>query len=73
MTIAIIIFLAVALCVITGFAARQMQDLRDNAITLSEKDLQIEDLTRENEGLRQHNSAHERNLEMVIAELDKSA
>jgi hypothetical protein len=73
MTIAIIIFLAVWLCITAGFAARQMQDLRDNVITLSEKDLQIEDLIRENEGLRQHNSAHERNLEMVIAELDKSA
>lgn len=73
MTIAIIILLAVALCVITGFAARQMQDLRDNAITLSEKDLQIEDLIRENEGLRRDNRDHERSLEMVVAELDKSA
>lgn len=73
MTIAIIIFLGAMLCVITGFAARQMQDLRDNAFTLSEKDLQIEDLARENERLLGLNSAHENNLEMVIAELDKSA
>ena len=72
MTIAIIVFLAVALCVIAGFAARQMQDLRDNAETIKERDLRIEELVRENEGLRRAKKDHETNLEMVLGELDKS-
>jgi hypothetical protein len=73
MTITIIIILAVALCVIAGFAARQMKDLQDNAFTLSEKDLLIENLIRENEGLRNVVKNHEATLGMVLTELDKSA
>ena len=70
MTIAIIL-LAVVLCIIVGFAARQMQDLRDNADTIKEKDLKIERLIRENEALSRDKKDHETSLGMVLDHLDK--
>lgn len=72
MTIAIII-LAVLFCIMVGFSARQMQDLRDNAATMTAKDLDIETLTRENEGLRREKRDLVSSLEMVLHERDKSA
>ena len=71
--IIVTIILAVLFCIMVGFAARQMQDLRDNATAMTAKDLDIETLTRENEGLRREKRDLVSSLEMVLHERDKSA
>jgi cell division protein FtsB len=47
-----IIFLAVVFCIIVGFAARQMQDLRDKDEKIKAQSEEFEKLIRENEALR---------------------
>jgi len=71
--IIVIILLVVVLGIMIGFAARQMQDLRENAEKIKEQGLEIEDLLRENESLRRDKKDHETSLEMVLAELNTSA
>ena len=68
MTIVAII-LAVMLCIMVGFAARQMQDLRDNAAEISGQDLQIKGLLRAYDTLLRE----KRDLEATLAARDKSA
>ena len=70
--IIVTIILAVLFCIMVGFTARQMQDLRDNTTTLEARDLVIEDLTRENEGLRREKRDLTISLEMVLHDRDKS-
>jgi hypothetical protein len=50
--IVVIILLAVVLCILIGFAAGQMQDLRDSKGMIMAQRSSIERLIRENEGLR---------------------
>jgi hypothetical protein len=50
--IVVIILLAVVLCILIGFAAGQMQDLRDSKGMIMAQRSSIEHLIRENEGLR---------------------
>ena len=69
--IVVVIILAVMLCIMIGFSAHQMQDLRDNVTTMEAKALVIEDLTRENEGLRRTKKDLVTSLEMVLAARDK--
>jgi hypothetical protein len=71
--IIVIILLVVVLGIMIGFAARQMQDLRENAEKIKEQDLEIEDLLRENESLRRDKADHETSLALVLGELDTSA
>ena len=71
-TVTLIIAL-VLFFIIVGFAARQMQDLRENTAAMEEMDLKIYDLTRENEGLRRDKKDLSANLEMLLAERNKSA
>jgi len=71
--IIVIILLVAALALISGWAARQMQADRENAATIEQQRIDLERLTRENEGLRRDKSDHERSLEMVLTELDTSA
>jgi cell division protein FtsB len=47
-----LIALAVVFCVIVGFAARQMQDLRDKDEKIKAQSEEFEKLIRENEALR---------------------
>jgi len=69
----VIILLVAALGVISGYSARQMQTMRENADKIQEQAERVESLVRENEGLRLEKQAHETSLEMVLTELDKSA
>lgn len=66
MMVAIIVLMLVVLGIVVGYAARQRQELLEKAD-------KIEGLLLENENLRRDNRAHEGNLEMLVAELDKSA
>jgi hypothetical protein len=68
-----LILLVGALCLISGWAARQMQADRENTATIEQQRLDLERLTRENEGLRRDVADHTGNLEMVLSELDTSA
>ena len=71
-SIIIIVMLVLSLGIFLGYAARQMQTLRENADTIKEKDAEIEGLVRQNERLLRTTKDHETNLEMVLTELDKS-
>lgn len=47
-----LIVLAMALCILVGYVARQRQNLRDNDETIKEQSREFEALIRENESLR---------------------
>lgn len=71
--IIVIILLVGVLCLISGWAARQMQADRENTATIEQQRLDLERLTRENESLRHDKRDHETSLQMVLDELDTSA
>ena len=69
----ITIALAAGFFIMMGFAARQMQDLRESDTKIALLRSDMDDLIRENVSLRRDKADHEANLEMVLTELNTSS